>query len=259
LERGEGDNDNEEESAEKPPNQRSNPVDSQRLSDDFLEYDIIDGSPSELAVALPVDNDDNDDTKLPSAVQYDPNMKPFLFTTRRYYLLIYLLIIAAINGAVGGYIGMISIQQTKDEQYTRLMTIRAHVECSVTKEQLDDKTSPYYKAFDWITFHDPKAYAPDSPNLVQRYFVVYLYFATSTQRPWGTDCAPAKHINITTGCSYTMITQKDDEDVYDELVKFTAERWLSDTNVCQWAGIGCDDAGQIQKIDLSMYYFFMVT
>ena len=113
LERGERDNDNEADTVAKPHNRRSNPVDSHRL-DDFLEYDIIDGSPTGLAVAVPVDNDDINNAKLPSAVQYDPSTKPLLFTTQRYYLLIYLLIMMAINGAVGGYIGMMYIYQNNN-------------------------------------------------------------------------------------------------------------------------------------------------
>ena len=30
------------------------------------------------------------------------------------------------------------------------------------------------------------------------------------------------------GCTFTLITEKDDEDVYGELVKFAAKRWLLD-------------------------------
>ena len=51
------------------------------------------------------------------------------------------------------------------------------------------------------------------------------------------------------------MTGMDEEDAYTDaaLAQFAAYRWLSDTHVCEWAGIGCDAVGQLRKIDLSTY------
>ena len=77
----------------------------------------------------------------------------------------------------------------------------------MTKKQLHERASPYYQALDWITFDDYNAYGMCPHD-------------------------PCKH-HKNRGCSFTLIAEKDDEDVYEELVEFDAELWLSDTNACQ--------------------------
>jgi hypothetical protein len=229
-------------------------------SREFLEYDVMDESTRDLAVAVHVDDDSHLD--IPAAIQYDPNTKPFLYMSRRFFLLVYLIIIAVLSGVVGGCIGMVSRNKNKHiapivkQQYSRSVHIRETIERFIVNEQLDDTTSPYHNALNWLTLVDLSALTLDSAKFAQRYLVAYLYFATSTKQPWETGCAPANYTTeITTQdnhCIYTLPANTiDADDKYEEPRQISALRWLSEQDVCEWAGVHCDDVGQVRSIDMS--------
>jgi hypothetical protein len=251
----------------------------------FLEYEVMEesslsASSRGLAVAVHIDSDSSC-TDIPSAIQYDPNAKPFQYMTRRFFLLLYLILVVALSGIVGGCIGIISIHRneyrtqqpstTIDAQYSRTVHVRDVIERFITKEQLDDTTSPYGKTLHWLTLMDQYPFTLDTtttPLLSQRYFVAYLYFATSThQQPWTTGCAPTNNhtdlihsINNTHNnrCQYIVTTNQMDDNELKEAQSFFATRWLSESDVCEWAGIQCDGAHHVRSIDLSKYAFVVV-
>lgn len=231
--------------------------------DDFLEYDVMDDSHVELSVAVHVD-DDRNHADLPAAVEYDPNSKLYLFHKRRFFLMLYLVLFGVVNVAVGACVGLVLIinhnHVTPVDMHTmRSIRIREYVQRFVATEQLDDVTSPYRQALDWIVLHDQNAWTSDHVNFGQRYFVAYLYFATSTIRPWEMGCTPMSSTDNTTTptrhdhrCSYSRMTGTiDDETGVTEQV--SAFRWLSEYDVCEWAGISCDAAMQVQGIDLGKF------
>ena len=259
LERGGTDDDKEDgdDGIEKPR------IASNHVIDGFLEYDVMDESHRGLAVAVHIEDDSIAD--LPSAVQYDPNTKPFLYMTRRFGLLLYLIIISAINAVVGGCIGVMYINHNHhifEAQY-RTIQIRDNIERFIGKEQLDEDEA-YHKALRWMTMEDRNVLTLDHAKIAQRYLVAYLYFATSTEQPWSIGCAPANNNTAKEGtyttnnnqCRYSVSTNKIyEDDVNEETKQISAWRWLSERDVCEWAGIHCDTVGQIRRIDLGTYWY----
>ncbi len=252
------------ESAESANRNDEDTTETAHRCDDFLEYDVLDDSHVELSVAVHVDDDSNH-ADLPAAVEYDPNSKMILFHKRRFFLMLYLMLFGALNGAVGVCVGFILIINHNHvppaEMHTmRSIRIREYVQRFVATEQLDVVTSPYRQALDWIVSHDRNAWTPDHVNFGQRYFVAYLYFATSAMRPWEMGCAPTSSIDNTTtttrhdhGCSYSRMDVGAIDDESGTTTQEFAFRWLSEYDVCEWAGIFCDAALQVQSIDLGKF------
>lgn len=83
--------------------------------------------------------------------------------------------------------------------------------------------SPQALAFDWITEDDELRVCPDDPNVVQRYVLGVLYFATS-------------------GDSWHRCAVKSED--------CDGSNFLSGTHECSWGGVVCDDQGNIIEIHL---------
>jgi hypothetical protein len=216
-----------------------------------IEYDVAEESHRDLAIAINVD----ECPEIPSAIQYDPNAKPFLYATRRFFLFSCMMLTVVITGTIGVFIGIIYIQNAGAHTfpYDRTLSVRKSIELFISKEQLDDVASPYQKALSWITFIDPLALRHDDAKLAQRYVASYLYFATSSEQPWKTGCAP--NLNDISAmddrCQFLKIfATVDDFKVY-ESIEESAFRWLSGSDECDWAGVKCDQSLQIRSVDLS--------
>lgn len=126
---------------------------------------------------------------------------------------------------------------------------------------LNNPKSPYRKALDWITFHDPMQLVPKNNGFgngvfFQRYIAAYFYFAASVGGPWR-SCEP----QFLSFSSYNSTAQENkDECVFkrfhesDQIFSdHQSHRWLGNTSVCDWAGLVCDKHQQIIKIDLRKY------
>jgi hypothetical protein len=72
-----------------------------------------------------------------------------------------------------------------------------------------------------------------------------MYFMTSMENAWGSECAPSTDEDQDCVLRYT--------NVLDPGAIFTRDafKWLSPEDECVWAGVECDGFGQIVKIDLS--------
>ncbi len=214
-----------------------------------LEYGEYGGlHEADLAVALAVDEEDGHDSYLPAAVEYDPDAKPSLYRNRRFRMYMCLVLFAVVIGIIGAVLGIVL---TTDEdvapltlQFRETVGIRENIELFVAKEKLDDMSSPYRKALDWIIFNDPMALLPEDKQLTQRYIAAYFFFATSAKKPWTYGCSPPQN-GESDSCSYFHITSNGQQ------YPITAKRWLSNTNECEWAGIRCDKVSQINEIDIS--------
>lgn len=95
--------------------------------------------------------------------------------------------------------------------------------------------SPYAKALQWILHDDDLKLTTSNSTLLQRYFAAYLYYATSVAGHWS-SCNPKTD-------PMTCVDQSN-----------TGFFWLSNTSECRWAGVTCDNQGQIAVLDLGTYH-----
>jgi hypothetical protein len=222
--------------------------------DGDLEYGVLDGGDDKgLVVALAVD-DEGEDMFIPSAVEFDPDAKPSIYRNRRFRLYACLVIIVVVVGTVAASVGITLTQSEEvaepvaDVPYRATLGIRESIERIVGSEKLDNLTSPYRKALDWIQDVDPLQTIPDSPTFMQRYIAAYFYFATSVKKPWSDGCNPT-----TTGepdeCVYKRLVSVDPV----EYTEMPWTRWLSVKTECVWAGVFCDEAGQIRAMEFSTF------
>ena len=143
-------------------------------------------------------------------------------------------------GVTGG-VAIAMVVAVENSSYSaQLSANRWVVELLVGSAVLLDSSSPYYKALEWITFHDTKQLETDHAQFGQRYIAAYIYFATSTTKPWS-YCNPDAS---TSSCSYQG-------QLHGRPVERHAHRWLSDQTECVWAGIHCNEHGEISQLELS--------
>jgi hypothetical protein len=216
--------------------------------DDAIEYGEMGGpNDTDLAVAVAVE-EDIEDTYLPAAVEYDPDAKPPLHRSHRFRMYTCLAIVALIVGIVGAVVGIVLTTEGDDLpaiHYRATLGIRENIELVVSnKEQLVDTSSPYRKALDWIMFNDPMLLTPESPKFLQRYIAAYFFYATSMKKTWTFDCNPPQ-VGEMDSCTYDYLEK---ETVTSPK---RAERWLTNTNECDWAGVTCDETLHIRGFDLS--------
>jgi hypothetical protein len=226
-------------------------------SNQDLEYGVYENEPNHkgLAIAFAV-NDEEEDMYIPSAVEFDPDAKPPTYKNRRFRFYACLAILVVIVGTITASVGATLTQGTdsapeEDIPYRATLGIRESIERIVGSEKLDDMNSPYRKALDWVQDKDPLALGPDTANFIQRYLAVYFFYATSIKQPWSGGCNPPINGENDT-CIYTRLASLDP-------VSYTAipwNRWLSKEFECSWAGIYCDDGGQIRSMEFSTYYYY---
>jgi hypothetical protein len=190
------------------------------------------------------------DPYLPSAVEFDPDVKLHMYRNRRFQLYSCLFLMAALVGGVGALLGISLTKVVHPEQvpYRATLGIREAIGLFVRNNELEDTTSPYRMALDWITFKDPMAVTPEQTHFVQRYILAYLHFATSVKQPWNSGCDP---VDPQTGeqadrCEWSYIV-----DSSRDPVNLSAHRWLSGASECDWAGIDCDESLQVRGLLLS--------
>jgi hypothetical protein len=215
---------------------------------DDLEYGEY-GAEDEnrLAVASAIKEDDCD-MYLPAAVDYDPDAKTPMYRNRRFRMYVCLAIVAVIVGVFGAVLGITMTNEDVPQEipYRSTLGIRENIGRIINNEKLDDYTSAYHKALDWIMYTDVMAVTPDNPKLFQRYLLAYFYYATSVKKPWIFGCGPLVDSNDLS--CYGEFT-----DSLEPLRNGTkpAIRWLSSADECEWAGIDCDASGQVRAFDLS--------
>ena len=92
---------------------------------------------------------------------------------------------------------------------------------------LSDETTPQAAALRWLVYGDPGYLGPEDPALPDRYGLAVLFFATNPSAaaaavPDGRD--PAQNTGWADGGTTNWKT---------------ADGWLSEKGICEWAGIGC--------------------
>lgn len=216
------------------------------------------GGEKGLAIAVAVE-EDPDDIFIPSAIEYDPDSKPPVYKNRRFrlygFLACAIVVLVAIGAAVTGTLGRDDgagdFEPTAaPTTYRESLGIEAQVKRVVGGELLEDPESPYARALEWITFDDPMQMMPEHPSFIQRYVAAYFYFATSEDGPWRSCNPPEDPWSGETKCSFSKLSS-----VFP--LGFTPipwNAWLSKISECEWAGIMCDEHGQVRTIDLCKYH-----
>jgi hypothetical protein len=225
-----------------------------------LEYGVYSGKGGAgdegLAVAFAVEEDD-DDIFIPAAVEYDPDAKPPMYRNRRFRLYAFLAFVVLVVVAVGAAVGVTLSQDNTTETAAPIpldpreqVGIRENVERVIGSDKLDDQSSPYAKALNWITFTDPMQLTPDAPNFMQRYLAAYLYYATTEKRPWYSCNPPNETAGEDSNCLFQKLVGIDPP----EYAPIPWNRWLSEAHECQWAGVFCDQQEMYRGIELRKYW-----
>jgi hypothetical protein len=225
-------------------------------SDADLEFGAY-GLPTEngLAVAFAVTEEENEDTYIPSAVEFDPDAKPPIYHNRRFRLYACLAIVVILAGTVASVVGILF---TRDETatveppplpYRATLGIREAIEDFVGSDQLEDPANPYRKALDWIQDVDPLKLKPADAKFKQRFLVAYLYFATSAKKPWSSDCIPPINNDNETQCTYKTLVTIDPITYYS----IDSQKFLTGSEECDWGGVFCDDDDNIRGLEFSTY------
>lgn len=245
-----------------------------------------------LAVAIPVPDDD--DALHPRAVayEYDPasgkgrRLYPLKvhYQQLRFRRLAWSMTVVLVMLTIG--ITLLVLLTTTDTMgpYHRSSSIRPETTSGDIQTTIQrmvgtnsfSSSSPYEQALQWILYDDPLALTSANATLLQRYLSAYVYFATSTvNRPWKW-CNPPSRTNPTATLDSNQTTTSTtrtsscsssssscDSCTFLELSHAfynqdtyqskTAFQWLSNTSECQWAGVSCDAHGQIVDLDLSEY------
>jgi hypothetical protein len=209
------------------------------------------GGPTEpgLAIAFAVE-EETEDAFIPAAIEYDPDAKPPLIKNRRFRLYAFLVVIAVLVGTISAAVGITLAEKKTEYDVTARDTsgIRESIEIMVGAEKLEDPTSPYSKALDWIQYQDPMQLVPADDAFGQRFVIALLYFSTSIRREWAGGCAPAKQ-NETDDCIYDKVIEVT-VDAGNFAVAEPSVRWLSNTSECAWAGIMCSESKHVRSIEL---------
>ena len=216
-----------------------------------VEYGVYDPSNEGLAVAMPV-IEDEEDTYIPRAWEYDPDAKPPVYRRRRFRLYAFLALFALVAACVGAVIGIVLSGNADDGSggpmtSPREASIEDRVQRIVGSEDLKQTDSPFEKARIWITHNDTMQINSDSPSFVQRYILAYLYFATTMGGEWLSCNPPIDGAPVF--CTYSKLIGINP----DRYVKISWTRWLSDRPECSWAGITCDERDQVRAIELSKF------
>jgi Leucine rich repeat len=213
------------------------------------------GGPTEqgLAVAFAVE-EETEDAFIPAAIEYDPDAKPPLIKNRRFRLYAFLVVIAVLVGTISAAVGItLAGMKTKYDITERDTSgIREAIEIMIGAEKLQDPTSPYAKALDWIQYRDALQLVPGDDAFAQRFVIALLYFSTSVRREWAGGCAPAKQ-NETDDCIYEKVIEVT-VDAGNSIVTAASVRWLSKATECAWAGIQCSESKHIRSIDLGKLF-----
>jgi hypothetical protein len=218
----------------------------------------------DLAVAIAIEDDEDDNKFLAAAIEYDPDAKPPIYKNRRFRvymgvgccILLVAIVIAIVGPTVlGGDEGDV-IQQTNaptsapsmSPTTSKLGLYGAFFAKEVSELVFTPDTSQDL-ALQWIMNEDPLQLDINSARILQRYIMVSFYYSTSNnaKSPWR-SCGQAVE-GEDDSCVLRDFTRNSDDTIsYVERPGKT--RWLSGTHECDWEGIVCLDGEDILGIQV---------
>ncbi|CAJ1952382.1 unnamed protein product [Cylindrotheca closterium] len=205
----------------------------------------------DLAIAIEVQEDIDEDAFIPSAIQYGPDAKMPIYKNCRFRFYCALLFGIAAVAMIAGVISFVQSQRDpiSDEESpsepTEAQSIKSIIELIVGREKLEDRDTPYYAALDWIANIDKsKVGVEDRLRLIQRYVLALFHFQTSN---W-----------YSCGAANNTVVDGEDGCLYQELVSYfphryrslPSYRWLSSRHECEWAGVRCGDSDYVTNVIL---------
>lgn len=212
----------------------------------------------ELAVAVEVKHAE-DDTIIPDAIQYQPEVKKPIFHNRRFRLYGCLATVILILLVVMVAVGTSSRKVTKASDVpernnptaapsTLLQKgIEEQIRIVVGDEKVMQAGSAYSRALQWILTEDRMKLGPDDNNLIQRYIAALFYMSLSERGPWNSCNPPDYSAGENATCIFEFLTSLFP---VREYVPYENSRWLSETHECYWAGVTCDKDNVILAIEL---------
>jgi hypothetical protein len=215
-----------------------------------------------LVVAKAVVDDENDDEYIPKALEYDPDAKPPVIKNRRFRLYMAVSCIAMIV-IVASTIGVMSLTTSNGSDSLVGSTptsaptcercglgIEEALELAVGSDKLYGESSPYNKAMEWILYDDALQLGPTDTNLLQRFVLATFYFQTHEKGDWLACNRPVEENGEDDTCDHQLLAATRPELQYTSIPSY---RWLGATDECTWAGVACDEFGQMRHIDLQAY------
>ena len=196
---------------------------------------------------------DLDNSFFPIGVEFDPMAKERAHARTRHCVYVAWVALLAVVLMVGLTLGLLFREDPASERSVReTQEIRETLEratgvslTTTTHRNPDPSQTPYLQALDWILHTDPMASTPADANLLQRFLVAYLYFATSTDHEWAWCAPPTPYSG--NACTFQEVHRNGLGHTKD----VRGSRWLSGTNECTWVGLYCNKEMQIEKINLS--------
>lgn len=249
--------------------------------DDTVYNDEDVKNSSGLAVAVAVNEEEEENVFIPSAIEYDPEAakaaRESIYNKNRvhmYGMLGCTLVIIIVACALG-VMSIIENEKTPfptmaptctrcPEQFEQLMELEVGV------QKLNDPESPEHKAKEWIIWEDPMELEPTAPNLIQRFTLATLYFETHQLGDWRSCNRPGVQDQIVEVIVDEKGNREDEEEQLslngndaDECQRLLlagikvetfqpipAIRWLSSYHECDWSGITCDEYDNVREINL---------
>ena len=204
----------------------------------------------DLVVATAVyDNmtvDSDGDGYMPTCIEFDPDSKPAEYRNAFYRRMFYVfcIVVMLLIGVI-----VFAVKWTNRNQ-NEMEWIRQEVETLLGSEvKLLDAS--YRKALDWMMYQDPLRMdlgtrSNVDSGLFQRFILAYFYFATSIDAEW-VYCAPAKD-GEESQCSYLPFDSE-----MEPLLRKRGNRWLSDSDACEWTGVHCNANKEIEDLSVSTF------
>ena len=246
---------------------------------EYGSYSQPQGHDGELAVAVAIDEDEEDDKDIVYAIEYDPDSKPPIYQNRRFRFIALLctvlvgLIIIAIAIAVPVSNGKKSTviltlaptaspsaapTSTREVQFFGKIVPKVNDTSSLLgatwSELLSSPGTPQYLAVQWMMNEDPMRMEPSDDWFFQRFMMVFLWYQTTDngQKPWRSCNPPEGDAPDKELCTLYEFTRNPDDSIsYDP--KQRKIRWLSGQGVCKWEGVECGGGSKVVGITLCTY------
>ena len=242
----------------------------------------------DLAVAVAVDPENEENPLLPAALEYDPDAKPKLYQSKRFRCAAVISILVLIGMSVGIAVGVSrNVSETmkedpiKEDLYVTATPTRTPTTSPTTylkklsKEKLIEishmvspdiqyNSSIHNKVLNWMErdqivsdiYYNSEGSIYEIPRFIERYTLACIYFSVSGDPPTMSNCRQfdeyvQKDSNLT-HCNFT--DRNGDTSV--------RARWMSPLDICDWGGISCSDlhlqktADSVHELDLGKRVLF---
>ena len=221
----------------------------------------------DLAVAVAVDPENEENPFLPAALQYDPDAKPKLYQNKRFRCAAVISILILIAMSVGIGVGVsrnvsetIKEDPIKEELFVtaaptrtpttspttflKKLSIEKLIEIShMVSPDIQYNSSIHSKVLNWMEkdrivsdiYYNSEGSIYEHPRFIERYTSACLYFSLSGNPPTMGNCRQFdEYVNEDANITHCNFTDRNG----DTSVR---ARWMSSFDVCDWGGISCTD------------------